>query len=207
MFPGGSPDERILMRIGLYGGTFDPVHNAHLAVARAAVEAFSLDKLLVIPNRLPPHKQSGTAASYDDRLLMVSLACESEPKLEACDIENREGKSYTIQTLERLRIRYSDAVQFFFLIGADAFAEVLTWFRVGEVFEMTEFIVAARPGFEYQSPAGARVHRLDTLAFPESSSGIRAQIAAGQKPMGLPASVERYIIEEGLYRAEKVNRA
>ncbi|MCX6614128.1 MAG: nicotinate-nucleotide adenylyltransferase [Acidobacteria bacterium] len=195
------------MRIGLYGGTFDPVHNAHLAVARAAIDGFSLDKLLVIPNRLPPHKHSGTAASYEDRLTMVGLACETEPKFEACDIENREGKSYTIQTLERLRIQYGEAVQFFFLIGADAFAEVLTWFRVREVFEMTEFIVAARPGFEYESPEGARVHRLDTVAYPESSSGIRAQIAAGQKPAGLPASVERYIMMQGLYRAEKANRA
>ncbi len=195
------------MRIGLYGGTFDPVHNAHLAVAREAVEKFGLDKLLLIPNRLPPHKQSGTAASYADRLLMVGLACESEPKLEACDIENREGKSYTIQTLERLRIQCGASVQFFFLIGADAFAEVLTWYRVGEVFEMTDFIVAARPGFEYQSPAGARVHRLDTVAYPESSSAIRAQIAAGLKPVGLPLAVERYIIKEGLYRAEKANLA
>lgn len=195
------------MRIGLYGGTFDPVHNAHLAVAREAVEIFGLDKLLVIPNRLPPHKQSGTAASYADRLLMVGLACESEPKLEACDIENREGKSYTIQTLERLRIQCGDAAQFFFLIGADAFAEVLTWYRVGEVFKMTDFIVAARPGFEYESPAGARVHRLDTVAYPESSSVIRAQIAAGRKPVGLPSAVERYIIKQGLYRAEKANPA
>jgi nicotinate-nucleotide adenylyltransferase len=207
LYPGGFPDERVLMRIGLYGGTFDPVHNAHLSVARAAVAAFSLDKLLVIPNRLPPHKNSGTAASYDDRLLMVGLACESEPKLEACDVENREGKSYTIQTLERLRNKYGDSAQFFFLIGADAFAEVLTWFRVGEVFQMTQFIVAARPGFEYQTPPGAIVHRLDSVAHTESSSGIRAQIAAGQRPAGLPAPVERYIIDQGLYGAEKVKRA
>lgn len=195
------------MRIGLYGGTFDPIHNAHLAVARAAVDSFSLDKLLVIPNRLPPHKNFGTVASYGDRLRMVGLACENEARLEACDIENREGKSYTIQTLERLRSKYGDSVQFFFLIGADAFSEVLTWFRVDEVFEMTEFIVAARPGFEYQSPEGARVRRLDTVAYPESSSGIRAQIAAGQKPSGLPVLVERYIIKQGLYRFQRAKFA
>jgi len=91
------------MRLGLYGGTFDPIHKAHLAVARAAVDAFQLDRMLVIPNRLPPHKQSATGASYEQRLEMVQLACEGEAQLEACDIENREGKSYTIQTLERLR--------------------------------------------------------------------------------------------------------
>ncbi len=195
------------MRIGLYGGTFDPIHNAHLAIARAAVEKLFLDKLLVIPNRLPPHKNSGTVASYKDRLRMVNLACENEAKLEACDVENREGKSYTIQTLESLRNKYGDSVQFFFLIGADAFAEVLTWFRVEEVFEMTEFIVAARPGFEYQSPEGAIVHRLDAVAYRESSSGIRAQIAAGEKPLGLPALVERYINGQGLYRFERAKFA
>lgn len=195
------------MRIGLYGGTFDPVHNAHLSVAKAAVAAYSLDQMLLIPNRLPPHKNPGTAASYEDRLRMVSIACEGDPRLEACDVENHEGKSYTIQTLERLRNKYGDSAHFFFLIGADAFAEVLTWFRVGEVFRMTEFIVAARPGFEYEIPAGARVHRLDAVAHLESSSAIRAQIAAGQRPVGLAAGVERYIINGGLYGAKKVKYA
>ena len=188
------------MRLGLYGGTFDPIHKAHLAVARAAVDAFQLDRMLVIPNRLPPHKQSATGASYEQRLEMVQLACEGEAQLEACDIENREGKSYTIQTLERLRIQYGGAAEFFFLIGADAFAEVLTWYRVEEVFAMTEFIVAARPGFEYQVPRGARVHRLDTLAFPQSSSAIRARIGAGEGTGDVTSKVARYITEQGLYR-------
>lgn len=195
------------MRLGLYGGTFDPVHNAHLGVALAAVETFHLDRMLLIPNRLPPHKQSATGASFAQRLRMVELACQPHPPLAACDIENREGKSYTIQTLEQLRIEFGDTTEFFFLIGADAFAEVLTWYRVEEVFAMTEFIVAARPGFEYAVPAGARVHPLDTLAFRESSSEIRAMLAAGQHPEGLPEAVQRYIYEQGLYRKAKVEHA
>lgn len=188
------------LRLGLYGGTFDPIHNAHLAVARAAIDHFSLDQLLLIPNRLPPHKQSATGASFAHRLEMVRLACEQEAKIDVCDIENREGKSYTIQTLERLRIQYGDTTQFFFLIGADAFSEVLTWYRVSEVFSMTDFIVAARPGFEYQVPPGARVHRLDTLAFDQSSTQIRAQLARGVEPTGLCPAVKEYILQQGLYQ-------
>ncbi len=190
------------MRLGLYGGTFDPIHNAHLAVARAAADAFALDKLLVIPNRRPPHKQSLTDAPYEHRLRMVELACQTDPRFEACDIENRDGKSYTIQTLHHLRNQYGGSTQFYFLIGADAFAEVLTWFRVEEVFLMTEFIVAARPGFDYAIPPGARVRRLDTVAFGESSSGIRAQIAAGEAATGVPSAVAEYINEHGLYRKQ-----
>ena len=190
------------MRLGLYGGTFDPIHNAHLAVARTAADAFALDKLLVIPNRRPPHKQSLTDAPYAHRLRMVELACQTDPRLEACDIENQDGKSYTIQTLHRLRTHYGESTQFYFLIGADAFAEVLTWFRVEEVFLMTEFIVAARPGFDYEIPPGARVGRLDGVAFGESSSEIRAQIAAGEAATGLPSAVAAYINEHGLYRKQ-----
>jgi len=195
------------MRLGLYGGTFDPIHNAHLGVALAASEAFQLDRMLLIPNRLPPHKQSVTGASFAQRLRMVELACQPHSQLAACGIENREGKSYTIQTLEQLCIEYGGSTQFFFLIGADAFAEVLTWYRVEEVFAMTEFIVAARPGFEYSIPKGTRVHALDTLAFRESSSEIRAMLAAGFNPDGLPEAVRSYIDEQGLYRTVKVERA
>lgn len=191
------------MRLGLYGGTFDPIHNGHLAVARAALAAIELDRMLLIPNRLPPHKQALTGASYEQRLAMVQLAVAGDARLEASDVENKEGKSYTIQTLHRLRNAYGDA-RFFFLIGADAFAEVLTWYRVEEVFAMTEFIVASRPGFDYVTPPGAIVHRLDALAFEESSTEIRARLAAGQPVHSLPDGVLGYIEQQGLYRSQAV---
>ncbi len=186
------------MRLGLYGGTFDPIHNGHLAVARAALTAIELDRMLLIPNRLPPHKQALTGASYAQRLEMVRLAVAADSRLEASDVENEEGKSYTIQTLHRLRNAYGDA-RFFFLIGADAFAEVLTWYRVEEVFAMTEFIVASRPGFDYVVPPGATVHRLDALAFEESSTEIRARLAGGHAVHSLPPPVLDYIRAQGLY--------
>ncbi|WP_031500146.1 nicotinate-nucleotide adenylyltransferase [Bryobacter aggregatus] len=195
------------MRLGLYGGTFDPIHNAHLAVAEAALQTFELDRMLLIPNRYPPHKESVTGASYVERLKMVQLACEGHEGLEACDIENHDGKSYTIATLEQLRIQYGDRTRFYFLIGADAFAEVLTWYRVAEVFRMTEFIVASRPGFQYAIPPAAKVHRLDSVHFTGSSTEIRRQLAAGAAVEGLPFRVAQYIQENSLYQKGRVKTA
>lgn len=188
------------MRLGLYGGTFDPVHEAHLEVARRARDKFSLDRVLLIPNRLPPHKPGSTGASYEHRLAMLRLAVAGIPGLEACDIENRDGKSFTIQTLELLRSVYQEA-EFYFLIGADAFAEVLTWYRFEEVFRATQFIVVSRPGAEYQIPPGAVVHRMDELRLMTSSTEIRQQLAHGIVPAALPASVAAYVREKGLYQS------
>lgn len=192
------------MRLGLFGGTFDPIHNGHLAVARAAMAACALDRLLLIPNRVPPHKQSATTASFAQRLAMVRAAVAGDPRLEASGIEDRDGKSYTIETLERLRASYGPGVAFYFVIGADAFAEVMTWYRVADVFRMTDFIVAARPGFAYEAPVGARVHPLEGVDYPESSTAIRERLAAGLPVEELPAAVADYIEEHGLYRGERV---
>jgi nicotinate-nucleotide adenylyltransferase len=188
------------MKLGLYGGTFDPVHRAHIAVASAAQSAFALDRVLLIPNRRPPHKESDTAASYEHRLRMVEIACGGFPALAASDIENREGKSYTIQTLERLRNDCGAQARLYFIIGADAFAEVMLWRRVEEVFRMTEFIVVSRPGFHFDTPPGAIVHRLDQFALGASSTEIRRQLAQGEATPDLDPRVTEYIRMNGLYR-------
>jgi len=188
------------MRLGLYGGTFDPIHTAHLAVAEAAAAQFELDKVLLIPNRVPPHKTEATVASFEQRLRMVELAVVGHLRLEACDIERHEGKSYTIQTLETLRRTYGAGARFFFVIGADAFAEATTWHRAEEVFGLTEFIVAARPGYRYEIPVGAIVHRMDSTAFVESSTALRLGMESGAVPEGVPSRVAQYIKEVGLYQ-------
>jgi nicotinate-nucleotide adenylyltransferase len=188
------------MKLGLFGGTFDPVHEGHVAVGRAALREAGLERLLWIPNRLPPHKQAATGASFAQRAEMVELAIAGEAGMELCDIENREGKSYTIQTLKSLRSIYGPSALFSFVIGADAFAEVHLWYQVQEVFAMTEFLVLSRPGFEYPVPEGARVKRLDGLESPYSSTGIRAAIGAGRQAAGLNAAVAGYIKANGLYR-------
>ena len=189
-----------MTRIAVFGGTFDPIHSAHLTVAREAVRAFTLDQVLFVPASRPPHKSGSTDAGYEDRYRMIELACQGEPRFVPSRIEEGEGKSYSILTIEKLRAGLSPADRLFFLIGADAFAEITTWHRWHDVLAAVEFIVVTRPGHDYDAPAGARVHRLETVALPVSSSSIRDRLAAGADPAELPPAVLAYIRERGLYR-------
>lgn len=188
----------IKLRTALFGGTFDPIHNAHLTVAREAADKFGMSRVLFIPAAHPPHKVDTTGASYEDRYRMVELACAGEPRFEPSRIEEGAGKSYSIETIEKLR---SADEALYFIIGADAFAEIRTWKRWEDVIRLTDFIVVTRPGHEYTTPEGARVHRLDTLALPVSSSEIRNSLAAGRVPQDLPDGVADFIVARGLYRA------
>ena len=184
------------MRTAIFGGTFDPIHSAHLIVAREAAEAFRLDRVLFIPAANPPLKEAG--ASYEDRFKMVQLACAGEPRFEPSRLEEGAEKSYSIHTIERVKAQNGDV---FFIIGSDAFAEIQSWFRWREVVAAVEFIVVARPGHRYSTPPGARVHRLETVALPVSSSEIRQQLARGERPAELPGAVTDYIRMKGLYRS------
>jgi nicotinate-nucleotide adenylyltransferase len=188
------------LRIAIFGGTFDPVHYAHLAIAREAARVFDLSRVLFVPASQPPHKSSATWASYEDRYRMVELACQGEPLFEASRLEADQQWSYSIDTIERVRATLAPADELFFLIGADAFAEIESWHRWRDVVREAEFIVVARPGHSYAIPPGARVGRLDTLALPVSSSEIRAQLAAGESPAELPRAVLEYARQRGLYR-------
>jgi nicotinate-nucleotide adenylyltransferase len=190
-----------LMRLALFGGTFDPIHNAHLTVAREAADKFHFDQVWFVPAAHPPHKADGTGASYDDRTKMVELACQGDPRLVVSRLEDGPGQSYSIDTIEGVRasrVRASGEDPFF-IIGADAFAEITSWHRWQDLVRLTEFIVVTRPGHHYDAPPGARVHRLDTVALPVSSSEIRRQLAAGEIPPELPAAVAQFIAGKGLY--------
>jgi nicotinate-nucleotide adenylyltransferase len=182
------------MRRAIFGGTFDPIHRAHLVVAREAADAFSLDQVLFIPAANPPHKEAGTP--YAHRYMMVELACAEDPRFLPSRLEEGSRKSYSIYTIERVKALGGDV---FFVIGADAFAEIQTWFRWQDVVREVEFIVVTRPGHQYSSPPGARVHRLETVALPVSSSEIRASLARGETPAELPRAVLDYIRRNGLY--------
>ncbi len=144
----------------------------------------------MIPAGHPPHK--GTSAPYEDRFRMVELACAIDPRLIPSRLEEGTTKSYSILTIERAQAG-------FFIIGADAFAEIGTWYRSADVIRSVEFIVVTRPGHHYETPPGARVHRLDTLALDVSSSEIRTALARGELPGELPAGVVEYIQQRGLY--------
>jgi nicotinate-nucleotide adenylyltransferase len=178
----------------IFGGTFDPIHNAHLTVAREAADQFGLERVLLVPAARPPHKS--TSADYEDRFRMVELACGADPRLVASRLEAGEQPSYSIDTIEKAR-RETDNL--WFIIGADAFADITTWRRWKDVIAKTGFIVVTRPGHADHAPDGAPVRRLDTLALPVSSSEIRSRLAAGEIPPELPPKVAQYIIERQLY--------
>ena len=137
-------------------------------------------------------------ASFEERYRMVELACagSSDERFEPSRLEATEEKSYSLVTVQKVRPLAEDV---YFIIGADAFAEITTWYQWQELLRLTEFIVVTRPGHDYGCPPGAKVHRLDTLALPVSSSEIRQQLGAGKVPAELPAGVSDYIIRNGLY--------
>jgi len=185
------------LRLALFGGAFDPIHNAHLRIAKEAVRQWNLDRVLFVPSARPPHKQ--LQASYEDRLRMVELALENEPGLEASRLEAGPARSFSIDTIEKLKPDLAADDRLFFLIGADAFAEIRTWKRWQDVLSAVEFIVVSRRGHRYEIPEEARVHRLDTLDLPVSSSEIRSRLAAGDDRVDVPAPVLDYIRKQNLY--------
>lgn len=188
------------MRLAVFGGTFDPVHTAHTRVAREAADRFRLDKVLFVPASHPPHKSDGRTTPFEHRYRMVELACREDPRFEPSRLEEGPGRSYTIHTIEKLRARLAPGDQLYFLIGADAFAEIGSWHRSADVLAAVEFIVVSRPGYELTIPSGARVHRLETLALPLSSSEIRRQLETTGEAEGLHPAVLAYIRANGLYR-------
>jgi nicotinate-nucleotide adenylyltransferase len=211
-----------LTRIGILGGTLDPIHCGHLAAAAAARDALDLPRVLVVPSHVPPHRPVQPVASSFHRFAMASLAVSGLARIEACDDELRsEGPSYTADTLDRLRARGFGAPQIFFITGADAFAEIATWRRYPEVLDLAHFVVVSRPGYDIESlaarlpdlrsrmrPAGAPA-RIDagTLIFllqaptPEvSSTQIRERVRRGGPLAGLvPPLVETHIRQHHLY--------
>ena len=186
-------------RVSLFGGTFDPIHEAHLQIATAAIEKFSLDRVLFVPARNPPHKNPSGVTPYTHRLRMVEIACEVNPRFIASRLEEGTGRSYTIDTLKRFRKELRADDRLFFLIGSDAFDEIESWKRWQDVIRLAEFIVVTRPEHDYHTPEHARVHRLDGVSLPVSSSSIRSRLAAGQPTPELPPGVREYIEAHRLY--------
>lgn len=188
------------MKLALYGGTFDPIHRAHLTVATEAADRFALDRIWFITAGQPPHKPAGSTTPYELRQRMVEIACAADSRFHSPRLEESSGASYTIRTLELVRSTLTLEDRLFFLIGADAFAEIGSWYRSEDVLKAVEFIVVSRPGYVYPVPDRARIHRLETLALPVSSSEIRRALEQGETSDELPESVAEYITSHALYR-------
>lgn len=189
------------MRLAIFGGTFDPIHLAHLAIAREAADRFHLDRVLFVPAAHPPHKSGVTHASYEDRVRMAELACAADSRFEVSRLEQDTERSYSIDTIEKVRATLDVGDELYFLIGADAFAEIRSWHRWRDVASGVWFLVVSRPGHRYEVPDETHCERIEQVELPVSSSEIRRALAAGEAPEGLPPAVLEYAVSRGLYRS------
>ena len=191
-------------RIGLLGGAFDPPHNAHLAVAQAALDQLGLDELRIIPTGQAWHK-SRPLTPAADRLAMVRLAFAGWPRVVIDDRElARSGPTYTIDTLEALRLEQPHS-EFYLVIGGDQWASFTTWKRWQDVAARSRLCVADRPDLARDGPTGLPVTHLQMVPMALSATDLREHLGAGrsiaQRAGDLPAAVARYISEHHLYGA------
>jgi len=190
------------MKIGIFGGTFDPVHLGHFELAQNARAQFLLDKVIFVPAYQPPHKQEILSLTpAQDRCEMVRLAIEGEPFLELSDCElKRKGVSYTFDTLSEFEKKYPGAT-FFLILGKDAFEGINAWHRAAELKKKIRFLVAKRGTCEVHVPEGARAEWIRMPLCPISASGIREDVRHGRKvDEYVSPKVLRYIHAHALYR-------
>lgn len=190
-------------RIGVFGGTFDPIHKTHLDIGRAAVKQASLDRLLFVVAADPPHKRHATFATPEDRYALVEAALAEEPDMAASRVElDRPGPSYTADTLLLLKSQHPDAT-FFLVVGMDALIDLPRWRSPSRILSLAHLLVVPRPG-QWDIPASVEGHYelLDFLRTEVSSTEVRRRIAAGE-PLDdlLPPAVARLIEERGIYRS------
>jgi nicotinate-nucleotide adenylyltransferase len=209
-------------RIGLLGGTFDPIHCGHIETVQAAQRALALDTVLLMPARIPPHRQQGPSASTFHRFAMAALAASELDGVMASDDELlTEGPSYTALTLERLAARGLEPRQMFFITGADAFAEIESWYRYPAVLDLAHFVVVSRPGVPAATlperlpalrdrfcepprtgvmPVHSSIILVDASTPDVSSTGVRERLRIGRGINGLvPGPVEAHIHRHHLY--------
>lgn len=199
----------MIQRLGILGGTFDPIHHGHLVAAEEACHQLELDQVLFVPAGTPPHKPNRPISPAHHRMRMVELAIAAKPyfALSRVDVE-RPGLCYTVDTLELLRAEWGLGPTFYFIVGADSLADIPTWYQPRRLMELCELVVAARTGVEVdlarleEQLPGLR-DRLNWVPMPAleiSSSDLRARVRAG-RPISylVPPAVEAYILEQELY--------
>ncbi|MCI5775432.1 MAG: nicotinate-nucleotide adenylyltransferase [Aerococcus sp.] len=186
-------------RVGILGGTFNPIHNGHLIIAEQVREKLGLDEIWFMPDYEPPHVDAKDAIDSRYRLAMLCLALNSNPSfvVETAEIE-RQGKSYTIDTVKDLKKRYPN-IQFYFIIGADMVEYLPKWAKIDELVDLIQFVGVQRPGHQLETPYP--VMTVDVPLIDISSSKIRQMIHEGESIRYLvPDAVAEFIMKEGLYR-------
>ena len=212
-------------RLGILGGTFDPVHFGHLRTAEEALEAYGFDNLIFMPAADPPHKSNHSITLFKDRWRMLQIAAEDNFRFQLSDLEQTlSGKSYTVITLSKLLESFSTDTELYFLVGMDSFLELHTWWHYRELFQLTHFVVLRRPGFPeeemedflrqrvsdryrwdeetglYSHPDLLPIHYLRNTYLGISSTQIRQLLSEGRSIRYLvPQQVMRYIEEKKLY--------
>jgi nicotinate-nucleotide adenylyltransferase len=212
------------LRLGILGGTFDPIHMGHLRVAEEISEDLQLERLFLIPSAVPPHKETRPITPFEHRLAMTRLAAETSPKFETLDLEGRrQGLSYSVETLKELHQIFKPDPTLFFIIGMDAFLEIETWKDYERLFDYAHFVVITRIGSQPQvldsfllslkagfsrldeegtflHPSGNKVIYKQTTLMDISSTQIRERVAAGKSIRFLVLeSVRSYLMEKELY--------
>jgi len=196
-----SVNEPSYKRIGMLGGTFDPIHLGHIKLATESIEKLSLDQLVFIPAYLPPHKPDRKITPAEVRYRMVELAVEAMDRIAVSRIELRlKGKSYSINTIKRLKAKYGEAASIFLITGADSIGELDTWKDLDELKRISSFVIATRPGYSArQTPPGTNFIEIESPDI--SSTEIRRRIRDKEDfKEFLPQKVYNYIIERGLYQ-------
>ena len=214
------------MKQGLFGGTFDPVHFGHLRAAEELASILRLDRLIFIPSAVPPHKTSHVIESFEHRARMLQLAIEGNPLFSFSDVENqREGKSYSIETVRYFLNDQADDSELYFITGQDAFDAITTWRDWQTLLTLCDFVVMTRPGYEnrglpsilpedvarmyiydpktdcFMGSGGRRIFFRKTTFMEIASSGIRRFVQSGESIRYLvPDPVIRYIETQNLYR-------
>lgn len=190
-------------RIGIMGGTFDPIHNGHLVAASEVAWVYDLDEVIFVPTGRPVFKLDKHVTNAEDRYLMTVIATASNPKFTVSRVDiDRPGVTYTIDTLRDLRALYPDA-DLFFITGADAVAEIMQWKDVEQMFDIAHFVAVTRPGYAASSPLSeGKVDMLEIPALAISSTDVRRRATHGEPVWYLvPDGVVQYIGKHGLYHA------
>ncbi|HHW31887.1 MAG TPA: nicotinate-nucleotide adenylyltransferase [Clostridiaceae bacterium] len=200
-----------IRKLGISGGTFDPIHYGHLIIAEDIRESFKLDKVIFIPSGMPPHKDITKVTDARHRYNMVRIAIDNNPYFEASSIElDRPGYTYTVDTLIQLKEIYGEDTKLYFITGADVVPELLTWKNYQKIFKLCEFITVLRPGYKKSTfieavekmrvEHGAIIHLTEAPLIGISSTIIRTRMNENKSIKYLvPEKVEKYIFDNMLY--------